>query len=332
MNVVRATSAPAHENQSFLEAVLATFNGARAGCLYSFMYGETLSENDTIRSGEQWHEFLEQTKDYYLLHEEEGVIAKAESVLSSVIPAGFVSRELAVGDAAATKIKSIPFNEAIRPSRYDALDINPDYAESAAINVGRTLGIVSRGIEADIIDGSPMRISEPAVYSLFGGLLANLPAVKGVSHLDMLVSYMSRLRQMMNRGDYFVITQDACHDQDKLRKAYNDPLLAVCALSILQRIKRDLPTKGFDPANFEYEGIFFPKSENQVLCVRSKTIQVFQIAGQSIVLKAGQVVPLINSYKFLPMDFAGAARKAGFKPVAEIVRYKDSNMHILRVA
>lgn len=332
MSLNRAIANPDYESQLFLEAVLATFGGAQTGGLYSFMYGETLSEDDTVRGGEQWHEFLEQTQAYYLLREEEAVIAKAKPVLESVIPAGLVSRELAPGDTKATAIKSIPFNKVIRPSRYEALDINPDYASDAAVNVGKALGIASKGIEADIIDGSPMRTAKPAVYSLFGGLLANLPGIEGVSHLDMLVSYMERLRHLMKQGDYFVITQDSCHDARKLKAAYNDPLLASCALSILHRIKRDLPTKGFDPANFEYEGVFLPEKDNQALCVRSKTVQAFQIAGQSFVLKGGQAIPLINSYKFMPMAFATAARKAGFKPVAEIVRHGDLNLHVLKAA
>ncbi len=251
------------QQQPFLDAVLSLFRGEKSGNLYSYMYGEATSETDHNSGGECWHDFLTETHDYYLVREEAGAIQRALEPLSMAIPRGLLSVELGPGDSTATTLKTLPFNKAIKPSRYLAMDINASYAQDAADAVGRILDITSQGVETDFIDGPLVTQDEPAVYSLFGGLLANIPAIKGVHHLDTLARHLNHIRRMMQSGDYLVITQDACRDANKLRAAYNDPLLARCAVSILHRIKNELPTDNFNPDNFEYVGVFTPEDENE---------------------------------------------------------------------
>ena len=317
-------------DQPFLSAVLALFNGEKSGNLYSYMYGEGRSDDAAESSGEYWHDFLAETHDYYLVREEAAAIQKALEPLSMAIPEGLLSVELGPGDSTATTLKSLPFNKAIKPAAYMALDINATYAHDAARTVADALSVPGTGQAADFIDGPQITHDKPAVYSLFGGLLANIPNIHGVHHLDTLARHLHRIHNMMKPGDYLVITQDSCRDPRKLHAAYNDPLLARCALSILHRIERELPTHNFNPANFEYAGIYNAATENQGLCIRSKKLQTFRIDNHSFVVPAGQIITLINSYKFNPIDYRHAAQAAGFRPASAMINHADTNLHILR--
>lgn len=317
-------------DQPFLSAVLALFNGEKSGNLYSYMYGEGSPDDAATSGGEYWHDFLTETHDYYLVREEAAAIQKALEPLSMAIPEGLLSVELGPGDSTATDLKTLPFNKAIKPAAYLAIDINATYAHDAAATVAKAMTIPAHGQMADFIDGGLITQDAPAVYSLFGGLLANIPTINGVHHLDTLARHLHRIRNMMKPGDYLVITQDSCRDPRKLHAAYNDPLLARCAMSILHRIVRELPTHNFNPDNFEYAGIYTPATENQGLCIRAKKLHTFRIGNHSFVVPAGQILTLINSYKFNPIDYRHAAQAAGFKPASAMINHADTNLHILR--
>lgn len=91
--------------------------------------------------------------------------------------------------------------------------------------------------------------------------------------------------------------------------------MALYILSVLHKMKRDLPTENFDPDAFEFVPRWNEKEHLLSLNIRLKKDrdpQSFKINGQAFTIGHGREFSVVNSYKFPPDFFINAAEAAGF--------------------
>lgn len=315
----------------FLNDTLDLFRGVRAGHMnpYAFNEPDLNISNDPVRGGEYWHDFIASNADYYLVRSEADCIQNYAYEVAGILPENLMAVEFGPGETKAITTKTLPFIRAIKAKEFVAVDVNSVYAHEAASFVANE-GIQSHASVADFFHDDLCLPDHQKVVSLFGGLMCNIPSIKGVHPLQVLRSVFSIIRPHFNKGDYFVITQDACNDPEKLKAAYDHPLIGKYILSILHKIKRDLHTVNFDPSAFQYAMRYDDKMQCVILgCVTDKP-QSFQIEGEAFTVPAGRVVSLVNSYKFGHPSFVNAIRDAGFLPLQTYNCGDDAYMHILR--
>ena len=119
----------------------------------------------------------------------------------------------------------------------------------------------------------------------------------------------------MKPGDYLVITQDTNDIEELLLKAYDHPDMALYILSVLHKMKRDLPTENFDPDAFEFVPRWNKDEHLLSLNISLKkdyAPQSFKIDGVPFSIGYGKELSVVNSYKFPPNFFIKAAEMVGF--------------------
>lgn len=303
------------ENDLFLQDTLSLFSSAKTGHMnaYAFNEPDSSTPNDPVRGGEYWTNFIQDSRDYYLIPEEARLIEQCASEIGSLLPAQATVVDLGPGEKRAVLAKTYPFIKGLQnPSQFIAVDVNGAFADTAAKSIQALMKIPSRAVISNFLE-EQLYTNPPAIFSLFGGLLCNVTRTGPDSGFQELTKNLKSLsRHNMKSGDYLVITQDTNQDEVSLLKAYTHPDMAKYILSVLYKIKRDLPTENFSPEAFDFVVRWNKEEHLLTLNARSLTNQRFEISGVDFSTSKGQELPLVNSYKY-PVDFfMKAAESAGY--------------------
>ena len=328
-------------NGRFLNDTLNLFSGYETGHMNPYAFNEPDSEimNDLVHGGKDWERFIAHSKDYYVINEEIDIIHSFAKQVAASLPDNAVYVDLGPGEEKAVKGKTLPFlSELAKSSKFIAVDVNAAFAKSAAQIVEKETGLKSEAVQGDFLaEQLNLSPNRPAILSLFGGLLSNGGKISGVDSQVQLTQTFNRLAQNIKPGDYLVITQDYNQDEFSLLAAYTNPDWANYVLSTLHRVKRDLPTTGFDPSKFDFVSHWLPEENLVTLNAKVKPDETglplfFKIAGVPFALTQGKEIPLVNCYKYPVKDFMDAAISAGF--VSKAVYKKDNNriaLHVLKL-
>lgn len=309
---------PKEKPDLFLEDALSLFSGKKSGHMNAYAFNEPnpAIPNDLVRGGEHWTNFIKNSWDYYLIPEESRLIEQSAKAIGSLLPAQATVVDLGPGEKRAVLAKTWPFIKGLQnPKQFIAVDVNGSFADNAAKAIMALAKIPSRAVISNFLEEN-LETNPPAVFSLFGGLLCNAARTQERSGFEELTDNLKRVsRHNMKSGDYLVITQDANQDEASLFKAYSHPDIAKYILSVLHKIKRDLPTEGFNPEQFEYVVQWNEEEHLLSLNARSTHDQNFTISGVGCSVLEGQEIPLVNSYKY-PVDFfVKSAQVAGYTVV-----------------
>lgn len=311
------------KDDHFLQDTLALFSGDKTGHMnaYAFNEPDPSVPNDPVRGGEHWTNFIKNSWDYYLIPEESRLIEKYASDIGAVLPAEATVVDLGPGEKRAVLAKTWPFINGLQnPSQFIAVDVNTSFADTAAKTIQALMNIPSRAVVSNFLE-EDLYTNPPAIFSLFGGLLCNAARTGPDSGFQELARNLQSLsRHNMKSGDYLVITQDTNQDEASLLKAYNHPDMAKYILSVLYKIKRDLPNKNFDAADFEFVVRWNEEEHLLALAACALNDQKFEIDGTQLSITKGQEFPLVNSYKYPTDFFINAAEAAGYSLF-------KSNMH-----
>lgn len=306
-----------HKEKSdlFLQDTLALFSGIKTGHMnaYAFNEPDAAIPNDPVRGGEHWTNFIKNSWDYYLIPEESRLIEQSAQDIGYLLPAQATVVDLGPGEKRAVLAKTWPFIKGLKsPHKFIAVDVNGTFADTAAKTIHALAKIPSHAVISNFLEEN-LKTNPPAVFSLFGGLLCNAAKTEAHSGFEELTENLKRVsRHNMKSGDILVITQDANQDEASLLKAYNHPDMAKYILSVLHKIKRDLPTDGFNPENFDYVVHWNEEEHLLTLNARATNNQNFTISGVAVSILQNQEIPLVNSYKY-PVDFfVQSAKAAGY--------------------
>jgi len=315
----------------FLNDTLDLFRGVRTGHMnpYAFNEPDPAISNDPVRGGQHWNDFIAANPHYYTVNAEADCIQQNAQLIANLLPTDLISVEFGPGEGKAIRTKTLPFNQAISPSQYVSIDVNSVYAHQAA-SLLQEANIASDFVVADFFHDNLNLPEGRKAFSLFGGLLCNIPAIRGKGPVDVLQSTFALMRDHFEKGDYLVITQDACHDVQKLEAAYDHPVIGQYILSVLHKIKRDLNTTNFNPYAFEFAMRYDERQHCVTLGFVADKPQSFKIEDEAYTIPAGKVISLVNSYKFPHPDFVTAACSAGFKVVRSFNCNQATYVHVLQ--
>lgn len=313
------TSSSTRVDDLFLQDTLDLFAARKTGHMnaYAFNEPDISISNDPVRGGEYWTQMIAACPAYYLIQKEAEVIREFSALIGGFLPQGLTSVDLGPGESSAVLKKTIPFNRELRNIHdFISVDINGSFARQAARLVKNILSVPTSSMQGNFLArGVALPSQNKTVATLFGGLLCNAPHGEELPGYMHLRDSFEILSQNFKVGDYLVITQDTNQQRDALLKAYSHPLMGKYILSVLHKIKRDLPTENFNPDLFEFVEKWDPQEELLSLNARLRADvhpHSFKIAGIPFTMTHNRLVPLVNSYKFSANKFVVAAESAGF--------------------
>jgi uncharacterized SAM-dependent methyltransferase len=317
-------------NQRFLTDTINFWSGKETGHLNAYAFNEPnpYISNDPVRGGEHWTNMISRHLAYYLITKEAEVVEELAPLIGSYLPEGLASGDLGPGEEKAQRSKTLPLNQFLRNSvAFAGVDVNSVFSKTAAELVEKETGIPAKAIVGDFLSEDLNIFPEQrAVFSLFGGLLCNFGRDVSKPAEDILKETFNSLAKNFKVGDYLVITQDTNDIKESLLKAYSHPDMALYILSVLHKMKRDLPTENFDPDAFEFVPRWNEEEHLLSLNIRLKenrNPQSFKINGNAFTIGHGREFSIVNSYKFPPDFFVKAAEAAGF--VSEKLFELDGN-------
>ena len=338
------TPTKSEASNRFLIDAIHLFTGDRSGHMSPYAFTHARYKGDPVNGIEYWTRFINESKDYYLYDEECDLIKKHAKRIVTHLPDDVSFIELGPGELSAVREKTIPlldqFNKTSAKSglhkqitEYIALDISSQFAETARQEVGKRFGIVTSSAVSDF-NAERLNISTWAhpVMLVFGGTLFNAPEVKYMKTEYVLKSYLDNIRDIVGPGGYVVMSQDTNNDKESLMKAYNHPMSAAAALSIMHRIERDLETKGFSGNDFEHVARWTPQKSLLSLDAVSKTDKSFTLGGITCHIRKGDVFPLVNAFKYSTERFKAIAEDSGFEVVDTMKTGKNGKiaLHVLK--
>jgi len=337
-------------NQRFLECTISFWSGKETGHLNAYAFNEPSPyiPNDPVRGGEHWTSMIVRNLAYYLITKEADAVKQLASQIGAYLPEGLASGDLGPGEGRAQNTKTLPLNKSLRNSvAFVGVDVNSVFSKTAAELIEKETGTPSKAIVGDFLSENLNIFPEQrAVFSLFGGLLCNFGRDIKKCAEDVLKETFNGLAKNFKPGDYLVITQDTNDIEKALLEAYSHPDMALYILSVLHKMKRDLPTENFDPNAFEYVPRWNKNEHLLSLNIRLKAnypVQNFKINGEAFSMGHGKELSVVNSYKFPPEFFIEAATQAGFvseqcyeledNPIAtHIFQYKPKEYKLALVA
>lgn len=323
---------------NFLNDSIALFSHQVSGHMntYAFSDGDDSNVEDKANGSYYWSDFIRNSKHYYIFSEEVELIQNKAVSLASLLPYNPDIIDLGPGSRTAVRNKTFPVLEALKTfSSYYSVDISERFANNACEVVKQHFNPKKGNyFTHDFLrEKMPFQsgLKNP-VMVLFGGLLANTPLNIGLlKPANTLEGYFEQLRQNFDNTSYLVITQDTNDEIKKLTAAYTHPSLTSYILSLLYRMKNELPMKNFHPENFDFKPLWEPQKSLLSLNAVSLKQQRFQLGHKQFTVEKDEVFPLVNCFKFKMQDFIGYAESAGWAHVDSLI-YKNSDivMHVFK--
>lgn len=326
---------PIHELESiqFMEDALDLFTGQKQGHMTPYMFSEPKFDGDIVNGGKYWQSFMNTARYYYPAIEEPQLISNSAPEIGRILPAMATCIDLGPGEKKAILSKTLPFVKSLKdPWQYMAVDLNESFAHDGSRLVLERMGIASIGLEADFLEriqGLPQNNAQ--VITLFGGTLCNFGS--SAAPAEGLQKSFQRIRQHLKKDDFFIITQDVNQDAEDIMRAYKHPSLAGHFLNLMHRVERDLPVHNFDPSSFEFRLQWNPLKHLLTFNVSPSRMMNFRLGDYAISLRAGDILPLVNCYKFPENVFIHAAELAGFESIKSYQSfYKRIVLHVLKAS
>lgn len=317
----------------FHEAIFAFLTRKKSGNLGPYVYSKPLYEDDPVRGGVYWEEYVRVNKGYYMFVDESNLIKACAKEIGDFLPAGCTYVDLGPGSSRAVNEKTLPMLNGLREVKhFISVDLNENFAERAAkiINQKTNLPCFVK-IGHFFKDDLNIKRYSPMIFSIFGGTLTNISEETGKDISQKMLEKFSGLRSQMEVGDFLIVAQDTCNDAQKLDDAYNHPLFGLAFSSVIPRIKRDLRTLNFDPDDFDWDVEWDGETHlHKTNAVAQKDME-FYIEGKVFNVKSGEKFTIQNTWKFPSQTYSKFATQQHFESL-KIIKI-DGNplaIHILR--
>lgn len=262
-----------------------------------FFYDET---------GSKLFEKITHLPEYYLTRTEKSILKKVASKLGSELKDMDII-ELGSGDCSKISIllEAIPV-KSIEMVRYIPVDVSRTaIEESADILLDNFSGLEILGMVADFtkhLRFIPARAKR--LFCFFGSTIGNLSR-------EQAVQFFSRLSEIMQPEDRFLLGVDRVKSKDILEKAYNDSrdVTAKFNRNILNVVNSRIDT---DFKTDDFEHVAFYNQAHSRIEMHLKALKDIEISspylGEKIIIEQGETIHTENSYKFTERtveEFAG---------------------------
>ena len=293
-----------NELAAFKRDLMALFKGQRKGHMGQYQYSKQDHENDPVQGAKLREQFLKSSKDYYIKKDEQRLINNKSKDLG----AQDVVIDLGCGPEESVRDKVFGVLEQTKAQRYVPVDLSVDYLKSAAAAVlCKFMNIDVDTVHTDFNTGKPVlsfkaKAGEKSrVLSLmFGATAMNIEADPEQGFpIERFKENMAAVRDLVDGQGKMVITYDSCLDVKKVYKSYAHDLQRKFGANLMHRIERDFNTKGFDPAQWEYEPVIHEHDDCLIVAhtVIPKKNMRFEVDGHKFTVKKGQQFVLNTSIK-----------------------------------
>ncbi|MEM6812591.1 MAG: L-histidine N(alpha)-methyltransferase [Pseudomonadota bacterium] len=273
--------------------------------------------NDVVNGAALFTSFT-QTPEYYLRRNEEKRLPELKEEILDLADYYNLLADMGCGNAFESKVAGLLANT---DADYGPIDINNDFLS------GVTRQCTQRFPEKKILPKLADFMSEGIHFPgyipfpiMLGCTITNFGTTESVRQI------LKQAKKIAEQGNgSFLFTHDTNQREQSLRNTYLHTLMKQHTLNVLHRMKRDLPTKGFNPENFECDGYWDKNANTFVIYMRPTEDMIFIIAGEEISLKKGEILPQAPLMKLSSDHVLHLAELEGFE--AHQTRY-DQDGHI----
>ncbi len=314
------------------------FSHQFAGALGSEIYSspDPSVPGDPVRGNELWVELINNQPAYYIYKDEPVFIQEIARDVCSLVSGNVYVYDLGPGSVSAINGKTLPFLSGFSDlAGYYPLDISSNFVANAERIVKEIFpDAFVRGYSLNFQkDPLPVEHSENGVVLYLGSTISNLP---GILHMPFSKNMaagreFSRLRTLLGAGGYLILLHDSNQNAKEVVCSYNNRELDALISNVLYRIKRDLPTRNFDPEAFSYKARWYPDCSLLAHIFVSERSQSVTINGHTYHLEKGEELFPVNSYKPTVADISTIAAKCGFENLKTFMCSKNRlALHVLK--
>jgi dimethylhistidine N-methyltransferase len=198
-----------------------------------------------------------------------------------------------------------------RPAGYAVVEISRAAMEATRARLSASMPqLPLRMIEADFSAQRPRPEELPAgrrVGFFPGSTIGNLEHAEAVA-------FLAGRRRILGEGAVFVLGADLVKPLSVVLPAYDDSQGVTAAFNrnLIHRLNRELGA-GLDPAQFRHEARWNGERSRIEMHLVALTEQRAEIAGRSVVFRAGESIHTENSHKFTVAQLEAMAQAAGWR-------------------
>ena len=303
------------ETQEFYDGIIDMFTGLREGHLGRYCFSSAKDENDRVRGDEHWTQFIQTSTSYYPYRQEVEIIRHAASQIGKLVSDAQTFIDLGTGSLNSFEHKVMPIIRAGQFKEIVFVDLCTAFSEIATARLRREVPpIEAKTFIGNFFTDLPTPTSK-AVINLFGITLGNIIVdLPRETPEQVLVRTMKHFAApLAKEGGYFVFDYDTNEDENSIHASYDHPSYHAMELTILERVKRDLPTTDFDPTCFEHITAWYPQWGLLAQELRAKCDLSFSLGSYKIDIDCGQSYRTGSSFKYSDVTIEYAAAQAGFK-------------------
>jgi dimethylhistidine N-methyltransferase len=197
--------------------------------------------------------------------------------------------------------------------QYFPIDISPLALSRCSQELGRIESVSLVGLERAYLDG----LEEVATRRREGECLLVLFLGSTIGNFDRPAGevFLSRVRRILERGDYLLLATDLEKSIPQLLRAYDDPagVTAAFNLNLLARINREL-SADFDIGKFKHSVLWNGQERRIEMHLMSQAAQRarIRVVGCEIGFRKGETIWTESSHKYNPMEVMALAQRTGF--------------------
>ena len=248
------------------------------------------------------------------------------------LPSPVVVAELGSGNGTNTRwlLEALARREAVH---YFPIDISPLALSRCWQELGQIDSVSLVGLERAYLDGlvevaARRRPGECLLVLFLGSTIGNFDRPAGET-------FLSQVRQVLQRGDVLLLATDLEKPVPQLLQAYDDPtgVTAAFNLNLLARINRELYAD-FDLTKFRHT-VRWNEDERRIeMYLQSQTAQRVNIrgAGFEVAFERFETVWTESSHKYNPSEVIELARRTGYSCETQWVDHEWPFAHTLLVA
>lgn len=274
--------------------------------------------------GDELFQQIMHMPEYYLTNCEFEILENEKQTLLDLIgPEHFDLIELGAGDGHKTKILLEHFLEKHPDFTYMPVDISANVLDLLGRDLHRRWPQLEvspmRGDYIAMLEKLHHRHHARKVILFMGGNIGNLPPQRARSFLE-------RIREHMDPGDFLIIGFDLKKDPEIILRAYNDPagITAAFNLNLLQRINRELDGD-FDLVQFRHWETYDPVSGAARSFLVSTVEQTVRIGAldQYFSFAAWEAMEVELSQKYSLPEIEALAEDVGFTISGHLTDRRD---------
>lgn len=261
--------------------------------------------------GSQLFESITEQPEYYPTRAERMVLKNKASEIANCIGEGATLIEPGCGSCEKVRL----LIDAVKPSRYVAMDISSDFLLTSANAVAEDFPDLDiQAICADFSQLDDLTLAETdtrRVAFFPGSTLGNFSP-------ETARQFLHGLRRLVGNDGGLLIGVDRHKNTDILNAAYNDQAGVTEAfnLNALTHLNRILPAD-FDTRCFRHRAFYNTEAHRIEMHLESLRDQAVRCADTVIDFRSGETIHSENSYKYTNDDFSDLARQTGFKVKAD---------------